>query len=497
MTSRKRGMKIVAGAGVGAAAAAALRRRWAGRRGTGAPAVPEPGSPGDRYLEHLAAAVRIPTISNEDRSRIDPAPFTAFPAFLESSYQLVHEHLAREVVAGHSLLYKWEGADPDAPAVLLMGHMDVVEIEPGTESAWPHPPFAAERDEEFLWGRGTLDDKCSVIAIFEAVEGLLAEGFRPDVTLYLAIGHDEEIGGGQGAAAVAALLGFRQVHLDFVLDEGGAVVSSLLPGITRPVALVGIGEKGYLNRELIAEGPGGHSSVPPAHTAVGALAAAVARLEANRLPARLDSQAGFLAALGPVLGGLNGLVLRHADRARRLVERRLAATPPGNALIRTTTAVTMIEGGVKPNVLPQSARAVANFRVIPGDTVAGVLAHVQQVVGEGVTVRQLPGGFSAEPSPLSSTGSEAYRVVVETIGEAFPDAAVAPWIVMGATDARHYIPIAADVYRFSPFRLTPADMSRMHGTGERLRLSDADGALAFYRALVQKACGASAIVPGT
>jgi len=171
------------------------------------------------------------------------------------------------------------------------------------------------------------------------------------------------------------------------------------------------------------------------------------------------------------------------------VERRLAASPPGNALIRTTTAVTMIGGGIKPNILPQSARAVVNFRVIPGDTVEGVLAHVRQVVGEGITVRQLAGGFSAEPSPLSSTSSAAYRVVAETLDEVFPEAAVAPWVVMGATDARHYIPVAADVYRFSPFRLTPADMGRMHGTGERLRLSDADGALAFYRTLVQKACG--------
>jgi len=489
MTTRKKGIKIIAGAGVGAAAAAALRRRWAGRRGGEPAEVPEPGTPGDRYLEHLAAAVRIPTVSNEDRSLTDPAPFAAFHEFLEGTYPLVHQSLSREVVAGHSLLYTWEGTDPGAPAVLLMGHMDVVGIEPGTESGWEHPPFAGERDEEWLWGRGTTDDKCSVIAIFEAVESLLAEGFRPDVTLYLAIGHDEEIGGGQGAASLSALLAERGVRLDFVLDEGGAVVSGLLPGVTRPVALVGVGEKGYLNVELTAEGAGGHSSVPPPHTAVGHLAEAVACLEANPVPARLDSQAGFFAALAPVLGGVAGLALRHADRLGPLVEGRLAASPPGNALIRTTTAVTMISGGVKPNVLPQSARAVVNFRVIPGDTVESVLAHARAVAGEGITVRQLPGGFSAEPSPLSSTASEAYRVITESIAEVFPDAAVAPWIVMGATDARHYIPVAADVYRFSPFRMTPADLGRMHGTGERLRLSDADGALAFYRKLVEKACG--------
>jgi carboxypeptidase PM20D1 len=239
----------------------------------------------------------------------------------------------------------------------------------------------------------------------------------------------------------------------------------------------------------VAESGGGHSSVPPAHTAVGELAAAVACLEESPLPAHLEVQAQFLAALAPAMGGVQGWALRHPERFGPLLERRLSADAPGNALIRTTTAVTMISGGVKPNILPQSARAVVNFRVLPGDTVAGVLAHVRRVVGEGITVRQLPGGFSAEPSPLADTGSGSYRVVAETIAEVFTGATVAPWIVMGATDARHYQPVADDAYRFSPFRLTPPDMSRMHGTNERLSLADADPAVRFYRRLVMRACG--------
>jgi len=489
MTTGKKGMRLIAGAGVGAAAAAALRRRWAGRRGPAAPERPVPAGAGRALLDHLAEAVQIRTISDEDRSHIDRAPFGEFHAFLERTYPLVHRDLRREVVAEHSLLYTWEGADPAVPPVLLMGHLDVVGIEPGTEDDWEHPPFAGERDEEHLWGRGSIDDKGSVVALFEAVEGLLAEGFRPDVTLHLAIGHDEEIGGTEGAAAVSALLASRGTRLDFVLDEGGAVVSDLLPGITGPVALLGIGEKGYLNLELVAEGGGGHSSVPPPHTAIGLLAAAVQRLEAGPMPARLEVQAGFFAALTPVVGGFRGLALRHLDRLGSLVERRLSALPSGSALIRTTCAVTMIEGGVKPNQLPQSARAVANFRLLPGDTAAGVLAHVRAVVGEEITVRQVEGGFSAEPSARADTGSASYRLVAETIEEVFPGATVAPWVVMGATDSRHYLPIAENVYRFSPFRFTPEDMSRMHGTGERLRLADADGAVAFYRRLVMRTCG--------
>ncbi|HSQ37723.1 MAG TPA: M20/M25/M40 family metallo-hydrolase [Acidimicrobiia bacterium] len=490
MTTGKKGMRLIAGAGLGAAAATALRRRWAGRRGPAAPEAPVLAGAGRALLDHLAEAVQIRTISREDRSLIDWAPFAEFHAFLERTYPLVHRELRREVVADHSLLYTWEGADPAALPVLLMGHLDVVGVEPGTEADWDHPPFAGERDEEYLWGRGSIDDKGSVIALFESVEGLLADGFRPDVTLHLAIGHDEEIGGTEGAAAVSALLASRGVRLDFVLDEGGAVVTGFLPGLNRPVALLGIGEKGYLNLELIAGGGGGHSSVPPPHTTIGLLAAAVGRLEAAPMPARLDVQGGFFAALAPAMGRVQGLALRHLDRLGPLVERRLSALPAGNALIRTTSAVTMIEGGVKPNQLPQSARAVANFRVIPGDTVDGVLAHARKVVGEGITVGRVEGGFSAEPSRLADTESASYRLVAETIEEVFPGAAVAPWIVMGATDARHYLPVAENVFRFSPFRFTPEDMSRMHGTGERMCLTDADGAVAFYRRLVMRACGA-------
>ena len=490
MSGTKKGMGLVAGAGLGAAAAAALRRRWAARRTPAAPEVPLIGEAGRAFLDHLAEAVRIPTVSREDRSLIDRAPFDEFHAFLARTYPRVHQDLTREVVAGYSLLYAWEGADPGAPAVLLMGHLDVVGVEPGTEGDWEHPPFAGERDDRYMWGRGTTDDKGSVIALFEAVEALLAEGFRPDVTLYLAIGHDEEVGGTEGAAALAALLAARGVRLDFVLDEGGTVITGYLPGLKAPLALVGIGEKGYLNVELVAQGSGGHSSVPPPHTAIGLLAAAVQRLEASPLPARLAGQKEFFDALAPAMGGLPGLALRNLDRLGPLVERRLASVPAGNALIRTTGAVTMIEGGVKPNQLPQSARAVANFRLLPGDNVAGVLDHVRAVAGEGITVRQLEGGFSAEPSRLADTGSASYRLLAETIGEVFPDAVTAPWIETGATDSRHYLAIAENVYRFCPFRSTPDDMGRMHGTGERLGLADADGLVEFYQRLVRRACGA-------
>jgi carboxypeptidase PM20D1 len=451
----------------------------------------EPGDAGiaERYLDHLAAAVRIPTVVFEDRERIDLSQFDRFHEFLRETYPLVFERLHPENPIGHSLLFRWDGADPEAPPILLMGHMDVVPVEEGTEAEWSAEPFAAQRDDTHLWGRGTLDDKGAVIALFDAVERLLAEGFQPEVTLYLSLGHDEEIGGGEGATTVAGLLAERGVHFEFVLDEGGAVVERFLPGASAAVALIGVGEKGYANVEIEAVAAGGHSSTPPPHSAVGRVAAAVAALEANPMPTRLEIQEQLFDVIGGALPGLRGRLLRHARRFRRVVEPRLEESPQTNALIRTTAAATMIEGGVKPNVLPQRARAVVNFRVLPGDSIEEVVEHVRAVAGEGVEVRLLEGGFTADPSPISDSSSASFRLIADTVAEVFPGALVAPWILMGATDSRHFLPIADGVFRFGPFRLTPEDMTRIHGTDERIRIADAAAAVTFYERLIRRACG--------
>ncbi len=265
---------LVAGVGVGAAAAAALRRRWSGGDEPEMPP-PEFDAAGASFLDHLAEAVRIPTVSYEDRSRIDLQAFDRLHAFLASTYPLVHERLQREVVGGHSLLFTWPGSNLDAPAVVLMAHQDVVPIEDGTEGDWEFPPFDGARDATYLWGRGALDDKGALIGILEAVEGLLRSGFEPRATLYLVFGHDEEIGGGEGAAVVAQLLRDREIQVGIVLDEGGAVAEDMPAGAKAPIGLLGIGEKGHVNVELVARGDGGHSSMPPQSTAVGRVAEAV------------------------------------------------------------------------------------------------------------------------------------------------------------------------------------------------------------------------------
>jgi carboxypeptidase PM20D1 len=447
-----------------------------------------PDEAGDRFLDLLADAVRIPTVSTD--AGYDAAVFEQFHRFLAESFPSVHSDLEREVVGGHSLLFRWPGSDPDAMPFLLMAHQDVVPVEEGTEDDWPEAPFSGARDDAHLWGRGSLDDKGALIALLQAVESLLAEGFSPGPSIYLFLGHDEE-SGGRGAVAAADLLGSRGVRFSFVVDEGGAVAEDLLPGVTAPLALVGVGEKASLDVVVSARGEGGHSSAPPEHTAVGRVAAAIARIEDNPMPARVDVQRPVLKALASVLRGPRAALLRRVDRFPGIVERRFAAAPMTAALIRTTAAATMVSGGVKSNVLPQEAEAVINFRIIPGDTASGVLDHVRSLVGDAVHVRAREFGESPpDPPALSSTDSEAFRTVTDVIAEVFPGVTVAPWILLGATDSRYFRSLADDVYRFAPFTVTPEDMGRIHGTAERIRVADAAGAVAFYRHLIARAGGA-------
>jgi len=485
MTSRKR-VGFIAGAGLGAAAAAALRRRWKGEDDAAPVRVAPLDDVAHAFLDHLAAAVRIPTVSAEDGS-FDPDAFADFRAFLADTYPRIHRRLGLEMIGEHTLLFTWHGSDAAAPPFLLMAHQDVVPIEPGTEAGWEHEPFSGDRDDDHLWGRGTLDDKGALVALLEAVEGLLGEAFEPGSTIYLLLGHDEEVGGNRGAAAAADLLGERGVRLSFVLDEGGAVVAGMIPGVGVPLGLIGIGEKLSVDVTITASGDGGHSSMPPRHTAVGRVAAAVKAIEDHPMPARIEAQKGLFRVLARVMRGPRAMLLRNLEVTHKLVERVFAASPQTNALIRTTAAATIIAGGVKSNVLPQEARAVVNFRVIPGDSVAAVLDHLRSVVGDEVRVGVTGFGQHADPAPLSSTETPGWACLTDTIAEVFPGAVATPWILFGATDSRYFTPLADGVYRFAPFTASADDLNRIHGTGERIRLSDAPAAVNFYRRLIVRA----------
>jgi carboxypeptidase PM20D1 len=335
-------------------------------------------------------------------------------------------------------------------------------------------------------GRGAIDDKGPLIAILEAIEGLLADGFSPARTVHVAFGHTEESTDRPGAEMVAAMLRDRGVRAQLVLDEGGFVSDGVVPMTRGAVALVGVAEKGYLDLELTARGVTGHSSQPPRHTAIGGLARAVTRLEDRPMPARVGLVRDLLDAAGTTAPRSRRLALRALSRLGPVSRRVLGARPATNAAIRTTMAATIVEGGVKANVLPSTARVILNARIAPGDTVDGVVAHVRGTVGPEIEVRSIR---AHDPTPIADTSSAGYRLVADTIREIAPDAVVAPWILVGTTDSRFFTSMCDTILRFVPFRVGPGEIAGIHGADERIRLSDAEPAVAFYRRLIERASG--------
>src|SRR5213595_768908 len=331
--------------------------------------------------QRLAGALRFKTVSYQDSTQFDAREFDGFHRYLRATFPRLRTALTLEKVNGYGLLYQWTGSDPNRPPIVLLAHQDVVPVEPGTESRWTEPPFEGKIAGGYVWGRGALDDKGSLVGILEAVDHLVVAGAKPRRTVYLAFGYDEEVGGRRGAARIAELLASRNVHPDFVLDEGGGLATGFIAGIGAPVALVGIAEKGYVTVELTAQAEGGHSSMPPTETAVGMLAAAITRLENRQMPRGIRGPtADMFDYIGPEMPFGPRLVMANRWLLGGLLAAQFGATPYGNAMLRTTTAPTVLQAGVKENVLPSSARALVNFRILPCDSVGRVLEHVRGVV---------------------------------------------------------------------------------------------------------------------
>jgi carboxypeptidase PM20D1 len=439
----------------------------------------------DRAAAGLAEAIRFQTVSNQDPAQFDAAQFAGLQGFLQQHFPRVQNALTREAVNDYSVLYTWPGRGTGKPIVLL-AHLDVVPIEAGTEPNWVQPPFSGTVAGGYVWGRGSLDDKSSAMAILEAVEYLLGAGVQPERTVYIALGHDEEVSGRRGAGALSARLHERGVEAEFVLDEGGSILEGMVPGISAPVASVCMGEKGYVSVELSTTGKGGHSSMPPPHTSIGVLSAAIEKLESHQMPPNIGAAMGkSFAHLGPEMPFGLRVVFANLWLFAPLVERQMEGSPQSNAAIRTTTAPTIFDGGVKDNILPVSARAVVNFRILPGDTVDKVLDHIRRTVDDpAVEVRALGGGD--DPSPLSDPDAAAFTQVARAIRATFPGTLVTPFLSLGATDARYYTVISPNVYRFAPMRMRAEDLARIHGTNERIAIDDYVGMIRFYVELLKK-----------
>lgn len=432
----------------------------------------------------LALALSFPTISHADFTAQKDEAFAGLHAWLPRAFPRIHATLSRELIGEHGVLFAWSGSDSSLRPALLIGHTDVVPVEPGTEGDWQHPPFAGHIADGYIWGRGAIDNKSAVFAALEAVEHLLAEGHRPVRTVFLAFGHDEEVGGGSGAREMAGLLSSRGVALEYILDEGGFVMAGSLP-LSAPVALVGVAEKGYLSLELSATAQGGHSSMPPRQTAVGILSAAIVRLQDNPFPGGLRGPTRqMFDFVGPEMSFLPRMVFANTWLFGSLVERQLAATPSTDALLRTSTAPTMLWGSIKDNVLPARARAVVNFRLFPGASGEDVLQRVRRVVDDPRVEVATYGGMGIGPSPISPTDSQAFGALQRSIQQVYPDVVVAPYLMVAATDSRHFRGLTQNVYRFQPLRITQGDLSRIHGTDERVGVDDYADAIRFYRQLI-------------
>ncbi|HEY8568385.1 M20 family peptidase [Microbulbifer sp.] len=440
---------------------------------------------------HLSEAIQFRTVSSQLEQGETQREFHSFIDWLASTYPEVHsamppQRLGKQDGQAFSLLFAWSGKNAQLPAILLSAHYDVVPVIPGTEAEWQHAPYAGTVDESHIWGRGALDDKSAAIALLEAATGLLRQGYQPERTVYISLTSDEEIGGEQGTAAVVEKLQSEGVQLDWSLDEGSFLLHGFIPGVDAPIASINVAEKGYLTVDLVARGQGGHSSMPPAETAVDILAQALVRLNRN-----------------PMSGGLEGLsqklfdaAARHMPFEKRLmfanqwlfgsgIEAVLEKQGSTAAMLRTTTAPTMLSASVKDNVLPINATATVNFRLHPRDSIDDVLQHVETVIDDERIDVVMRSGTSA--SRVSSDEAPGFHLLADTSRALFGPVIAAPGLTIAGTDSRRYEEVADNSYRFNPMLVTREDVHGFHGTNERISIDNMVKATGFYQALIRNA----------
>ena len=438
----------------------------------------------DLVVHHFQQAIQIATISRDYPAPVNAEPFLAFHQHLADSFPAVHAFANRTTINSYSLVYKFSGTQEDLKPVLFMGHMDVVPVDDETLGKWSHAPFAGTLADGQIWGRGALDDKSTVMALMEAMELSLGQGKRPKRTLYFAFGHDEEIGGSQGAKKVAEYFADQGVSFEFVLDEGGLILDGVIESVDQPVAIIGIAEKGFVNIRLIAERPGGHSSMPPENTGPGILAQAIVKLEENKFPATLEYTNIMFDAIGSFANYPVRFAMANQWLMSPLVKHSMLSSKSTAAGLRTTTAVTMLKGSSKSNILPTKATAVVNFRILPGETWESVLERVETIIDdERITYEVF---MNNNPSSVSSIESLGYRLIEQTIREFADDALVAPYLVMGGTDSKYYYALTDSVYRFLMIRLDPSTLDIVHGIDERISVDNYVMGIQYFYELLRK-----------
>jgi len=422
-------------------------------------------------INRFQKALQYKTISYQYPGKPDSLEFIGLHNHLAKSFPLIDSLLEKKKIA-YSLLYKWEGNDQNEKPILLMSHIDVVPVDQATLEDWEAGPFSGKIIDGNIYGRGAMDDKVSVLGIMESVEMLLSEGFIPERTIYLAFGHDEEIGGDNGAGAIGSFLEKEGVSLEFVMDEGGSIVDELLPGLEKSLALINVAEKGYVTYELTITTTGGHSSMPPEDNTLGSLAKAIVKLENAQLPYKsipvLEKQ---IETIGPELPFMEKFLFANSWLFKTQILKGLNA--------HTSTAATIISGGVKDNVIPTRATATVNFRVMTGETTASIKKHIVKTIKDDritvIAVRNIN-----EPSAVSDYTANGYLVIEKTIKQLNPNIIVSPGLISAGTDTKHYSKISDNAYRFIPLRVNESNLTGFHGINEHIPVENYLEMVQFY-----------------
>ncbi|XP_060794067.1 N-fatty-acyl-amino acid synthase/hydrolase PM20D1.2 isoform X2 [Neoarius graeffei] len=449
----------------------------------------------ETLLTHFKEAIRIPTVSFSETHQntsalqeFDHLIKRVFPTIFSSNL------VKHEVVGNYSHLFTVSGTDPELVPYMLLAHIDVV---PANESdGWEVPPFSAKELNGFIYGRGTIDNKQSVMGILQALEYLLERGYVPRRGFYIGLGHDEEVNGYAGALNIVKVLQSRGVKLQFLVDEGFGVLDGIINGLNGPAALIGISEKGHATVKLSVTTEPGHSSMPPKQSSIGILAAAVTRLEEYPMPRMFGS--GPERSTFEHLAHKFGLPLRFITSNlwlfSPLMSRVMERKPDLNAFVRTTTAVTMFNSGVKVNVLPSHAEAVVNLRIHSAQTLQEVLGLIESTISDDRVKIKLINGF--DPLPISSYDEQSFgfQIITKTVLDMFPEVTVAPGVCVGNTDSRHYTPLTKNIYRFGPTWFKPGDPQRFHGINERISSKNYEELVLFYFRLIQN-CDIKALPP--
>ncbi len=449
-------------------------------RATQAVAVEEAAVDGQKAIDDLAEMIRCKTVSYYDDEKIDQAEFQKFRALLKKLYPTVFHKASYEEIGPSGILFTLKGKSAEQPAV-FMAHYDVVPVN---EEGWSKPAFEGIIEDGVLWGRGTLDTKCTLLGVLEAAEHLLQKGFVPEHDMYFAFAGDEEVAG-KSQPVIVETLRARGVVPAIVVDEGGAVVDGIFPGVSQSCALIGIAEKGLMDAQFVIEGAGGHASAPPPHTGLGRLARAVTQIENKPFPRKLTKPvAEMFDTLGRRSSFLYRVIFSNLWCFLPLLDALCKKTGGElNAMMRTTCAFTMAEGSKASNVLPPRARMVANLRVINGSTCEETLAALKDRLDDKGIQASIVQGM--DPSRVSETKGYGWDKLTSAIAQTWPEALISPYLMVACSDSRHYCAISDYVYRFSAMELSKQERGCIHGHDERIPVDKIVTTVQFYVRLMR------------